>query len=195
MQYKYFFKAVAKEDKVIGNTAPEYESDATAENNFADIATNEEDGGAPSEQIVEDSDNNVAAEIVKDIECEVGDIYYADDTCSAEVVDGKTPIGVVYDTKFKLVLGLDTPPAELGGLTTRSGELTRCGTGPNHCDDDGYTGLRHAIGEPRGGDMTLKHFDMEGKKIRSCWLLIPHLMPKAKILQIKITRRRSIAIT
>ncbi|MBR1605435.1 MAG: hypothetical protein IJ660_04945, partial [Alphaproteobacteria bacterium] len=39
--------------------------------------------------------------------CQIGDIYYADDTCSPDVVSGKTPIGVVYDTENKLVVGLE----------------------------------------------------------------------------------------
>ena len=38
--------------------------------------------------------------------CELGSIYYSDDTCSSEVISGKTPIGVVYDTDRKLVVSL-----------------------------------------------------------------------------------------
>ena len=47
--------------------------------------------------------------------CNVGDIYYADDTCSPDVISGKTPIGVVYDTEHKLVVGLDEKSMLLWG--------------------------------------------------------------------------------
>ena len=40
-------------------------------------------------------------------ECRVGDIYYSDDTCSDDVIDSKTPIGVVFDIDRKLVLQID----------------------------------------------------------------------------------------
>ena len=39
--------------------------------------------------------------------CNLGDIYYSDDTCSSTLVSGKTPIGVVYDTNKRLVMSLN----------------------------------------------------------------------------------------
>ena len=39
--------------------------------------------------------------------CDVGDIFYSDKTCSADVVSGKTPIGVVFDTTNRLIIGLE----------------------------------------------------------------------------------------
>ncbi len=39
--------------------------------------------------------------------CDVGDIFYSDKTCSADVVSGKTPIGVVFDTTNRLIVGLE----------------------------------------------------------------------------------------
>ncbi|MBR1605264.1 MAG: hypothetical protein IJ660_04070, partial [Alphaproteobacteria bacterium] len=50
--------------------------------------------------------------------CNVGDIYYSDDTCSSDVISGKTPIGVVYDTEHKLVVGLEEGNAMWGGYGT-----------------------------------------------------------------------------
>ena len=38
--------------------------------------------------------------------CKVGDILYSDKTCSASVVSGKTPIGVVFDGTNRLAVGL-----------------------------------------------------------------------------------------
>ena len=40
--------------------------------------------------------------------CEVGYIYYSDDTCSSKVISGKTPIGVVFDSNRQLVVSLDS---------------------------------------------------------------------------------------
>ncbi len=39
--------------------------------------------------------------------CNIGDIFYSDKTCSADVVSGKTPIGVVFDTTNRLIIGLE----------------------------------------------------------------------------------------
>ena len=47
--------------------------------------------------------------------CNVGDIYYSDDTCSADVVSGKTPIGVVFDAVNKLVVSLDEASGKAWG--------------------------------------------------------------------------------
>ena len=40
------------------------------------------------------------------LSCDVGDIFYSDKTCSADVVSGKTPIGVVFDATHRLIIGL-----------------------------------------------------------------------------------------
>ena len=66
--------------------------------------------------------------------CQIGDIYYADDTCSSTVVTGKTPIGVVYDTQHKLVMELIYK-----NLTFGAGELKSC------------TGCANAIAGDRWG--------------------------------------------
>ena len=39
--------------------------------------------------------------------CNVGDIFYSDKTCSANITSGKTPIGVVFDTTNRLIIGLE----------------------------------------------------------------------------------------
>ena len=39
--------------------------------------------------------------------CNVGDIFYSDKTCSANITRGKTPIGVVFDTTNRLIIGLE----------------------------------------------------------------------------------------
>ncbi|MBR1605118.1 MAG: DUF1566 domain-containing protein, partial [Alphaproteobacteria bacterium] len=49
--------------------------------------------------------------------CNVGDIYYSDDTCSPDVISGKTPIGVVYDTEHKLVISLNEKRGSWGNVT------------------------------------------------------------------------------
>ncbi len=40
--------------------------------------------------------------------CKVGDILYSDKTCSASVVSGKTPIGVVFDESNRLAIALES---------------------------------------------------------------------------------------
>ena len=45
--------------------------------------------------------------------CDVGDIFYSDKTCSADVVSGKTPIGVVFDTINRLIIGLEQSSSRL----------------------------------------------------------------------------------
>ena len=42
-------------------------------------------------------------------DAEIGDILYSDFTCSSDVVPGKTPIAVVFDTRSRLAVGLDAP--------------------------------------------------------------------------------------
>lgn len=42
-------------------------------------------------------------------DAEKGDILYSDFTCSSDVVPGKTPIAVVFDTRNRLAIGLDAP--------------------------------------------------------------------------------------
>ena len=39
--------------------------------------------------------------------CDVGDIFYSDMTCNANMVASKTPIGVVFDTTNRLIIGLE----------------------------------------------------------------------------------------
>lgn len=131
----------------------------------AESAVADKGSDGESEEKISGDEDAVVAAVATDIDCQIGDIYYADDTCSSEVAEGKKPLGVVFDTRFKLVLGLDIPQAGLGGTATRSGELPWCGLGGSSgCGEvDGYTGLRHAIGHPRGGDVTLGSFDLEGK--------------------------------
>ena len=40
--------------------------------------------------------------------CIIGDILYSDKSCSFDVVEGKTPIGVVFDRGNRLAIALDT---------------------------------------------------------------------------------------
>ena len=40
--------------------------------------------------------------------CNVGDILYSDKSCSKAVIDGKTPIGVVFEDTYKLAIALET---------------------------------------------------------------------------------------
>ena len=40
--------------------------------------------------------------------CQIGDILYSDKSCSFDVVEGKTPIGVVFDRGNRLAIALDT---------------------------------------------------------------------------------------
>lgn len=39
--------------------------------------------------------------------CNIGDILYSDKTCSAELISGKTPIGVVFDASPRLAMALE----------------------------------------------------------------------------------------
>ena len=39
--------------------------------------------------------------------CSVGDIFYSDMTCNANMVASKTPIGVVFDATHRLIIGLE----------------------------------------------------------------------------------------
>ena len=39
--------------------------------------------------------------------CNVGDIFYSDMTCNANMVASKTPIGVVFDATYRLIIGLE----------------------------------------------------------------------------------------
>ncbi len=43
--------------------------------------------------------------------CNVGDIFYSDKTCSADVVSGKTPIGVVFDAENRKAIALEGSPS------------------------------------------------------------------------------------
>ncbi len=70
------------------NCKPEYEPDENGK-----CVKNDE----PDEPASDDNSKN----------CEIGDIYYADDSCSSDVIEGKMPIGVVYDTEKRLVMALE----------------------------------------------------------------------------------------
>ncbi|MBR1605978.1 MAG: hypothetical protein IJ660_07745, partial [Alphaproteobacteria bacterium] len=50
------------------------------------------------------------------LNCHIGDIYYSDDTCSPDVISGKTAIGIVYNTQYKLVMALE--PEDTGKYYT-----------------------------------------------------------------------------
>ena len=41
------------------------------------------------------------------LSCSVGDIFYSDMTCNANMVASKTPIGVVFDATNRLIIGLE----------------------------------------------------------------------------------------
>jgi hypothetical protein len=83
--------------------------------------------------------------------CNVGDIYYSDDTCSPTRINSKTPIGVVYDSVNKLVVSLDESSSGLiwGPNNTDVAQLTNyAGYGPAREDFNGKsnTDILVAIG-------------------------------------------------
>ena len=81
--------------------------------------------------------------------CNVGDIYYSDDTCNSVRVNSKTPIGVVFDAVNNLVVSLNETTATWGGYGTDVPQLENFGSGDIGRDVNGKsnTNILLAYGE------------------------------------------------
>ena len=66
------------------------------------------------------SKDKISVDWNKSTACKVGDILYSDKTCSASVVSGKTPIGVVFDGTNRLAIALESSSSTMtwGGYGT-----------------------------------------------------------------------------
>ena len=72
---------------------------------------------SPSEETQQPSEaTQPKAPLVK-VSCKLGDIYYSDNTCSAEREEGKTPIGIVFNERDGLVVELGTSEGSWGPYT------------------------------------------------------------------------------
>ena len=60
------------------------------------------------------SKDKINVDLNKSTACKIGDILYSDKTCSASVVSGKTPIGVVFDGTNRLAIALTSKQVEWG---------------------------------------------------------------------------------
>ena len=60
-------------------------------------------------------DENKVFCVFSEKSCEVGDILYENKKCYVKAIDGKTAIGIVFDTEKRLAMALDEATLEWGG--------------------------------------------------------------------------------
>ena len=56
-----------------------------------------------------------------ELTCHTGDIYYSDNTCDANSLEGKTPVGIVVDPNHHLIVALSSEPKRWDSFDSRKG--------------------------------------------------------------------------
>ena len=77
-------------------------------------------------------DENKVFCIFSEKSCEVGDILYENKKCYVKAIDGKTAIGIVFDTEKRLAMALDEATLEWGGYGKEIGSAARGTSGKSN---------------------------------------------------------------
>ena len=77
-------------------------------------------------------DENKVFCVFSEKSCEVGDILYKNKKCYVKAIDGKTAIGIVFDTEKRLAMALDEASLEWGGYGKEIGSAARGTSGKSN---------------------------------------------------------------
>ena len=77
-------------------------------------------------------DENKVFCVFSEKSCEVGDILYENKKCYVKAIDGKTAIGIVFDTEKRLAMALDEATLEWGGYGKEIGSAARGTSGKSN---------------------------------------------------------------
>ena len=77
-------------------------------------------------------DENKVFCVFSEKSCEVGDILYKNKKCYVKAIDGKTAIGIVFDTEKRLAMALDEATLEWGGYGKEIGSAARGTSGKSN---------------------------------------------------------------
>ena len=77
-------------------------------------------------------DENKVFCVFSEKSCEVGDILYENKKCYVKAIDGKTAIGIVFDTEKRLAMALDEASLEWGGYGKEIGSAARGTSGKSN---------------------------------------------------------------
>ena len=77
-------------------------------------------------------DSNKVFCVFSEKSCEVGDILYENKKCYVKAVDGKTAIGIVFDTEKRLAMALDEKSLSWGGYGKEIGSAAQTTSGKSN---------------------------------------------------------------